>query len=125
MVAGDDHSRHSLPHAAHPHKCAVKQLLRFSGWILAVEDVAGNNECVYVSLNDNLFDTFKNFSVLVLARISVKRLAKMPVRSVKNTDHELTQLPSVVTEGALQYLYAAIFALRMSIQFQASFGNQP
>ena len=87
VVAGDDHRGHGRSRAAQAHQSVVEELLRLSRRVLAIEDVAGDDERIDGALDDDLFEPLKDLAVLPLARKSAQRLADMPVGGVQDTDH--------------------------------------
>ena len=68
MVASSDHHRHARMRAAQPHERAVEELLRFPRGILAVKHVAGDDDRIYIALNDDFFKPLEYLAVLVLPR---------------------------------------------------------
>jgi hypothetical protein len=87
MVAGDDHGRHPRPGSTEVRERVVEELLGFPRWVLAVKNIACDDERIDLTLSYDLTQTIEHLSVLVLTREAAKGLTDVPVAGMQDADH--------------------------------------
>jgi hypothetical protein len=63
-------------------KRSIKELLGFAGGVLAIENVAGNEYDIYLTLCDDLYKLIEDGEMLRLSAVPAKGVADVPVSGV-------------------------------------------
>jgi len=79
VISSNHDNLDSRPRGTQTAKRSIKELLGFAGGILAVENVAGNEYDIHLTLCDNLYKLIEDGEMLRLSAIAAEGMADVPV----------------------------------------------
>ena len=82
VIAGNHDNLDSRPCGTYMTKRSIKELLGFAGGVLAIENVAGNEYDIYLTLCDDLYKLIEDGEMLRLSAVPAKGVADVPVSGV-------------------------------------------
>jgi hypothetical protein len=94
VIPRNNHDVHRRSSRVKTGECPVKECLRFAGWMLAVEDITGDQESIDLSLLNDPYEVFEHGDVFEIARVAAKCVAKVPIGCMKDAQHKVLRVPN-------------------------------